>query len=169
MKIHSLSRYHPYHKGQNPAFDHISSMLLAFKKGEPQAVSFWLSRVEQKIKELMGEQSFYIATVPSSTKGKHHPGFKHLIPKLSRKFNVLNDSGNLIKRDETIDKLANGGNRAIEVHINSLSVPAPVNDKKPVILLDDVTTTGNSINAAISKLERAGYTVVAAIALGQTS
>lgn len=169
MNIHHLSRYNPYHQGNNPAFDHVSGMLLSFKKGEAKSIPFWLSRVEKKITELVGNKPFYVATVPSSTKGKHHPGFKQLIPKLSQKFDVLNDKGNLIQRDESIDKLAAGGNRAIEVHVNSLSVPTPASNKKPVVLLDDVTTTGNSMKAAISKLERAGYTVVAAIALGKTS
>lgn len=169
MNIHFLSLYHPYRNGQNAAFDHVSGMLLSFKKGEAKAVSFWLSRVEQKISEVINQQPFHIATVPSSTKGKHHPGFSLLVPKLSNSFTVLNEKGNLIKRAESIDKLATGGNRAIELHVSSLTVPNPTKEYKPVVLLDDVTTTGNSMKAAISKLERAGYTVVLAIALGKTT
>jgi predicted amidophosphoribosyltransferase len=169
MNIYYLSSYHPYHKGNNPAFDHISGMLLSFKRGDPSSIPFWLGRVEKAIKDNINDKPFYVATVPSSTKGKHHLGFSQLIPKLSQSLNVLNDKGNLLKRDATIDKLATGGERAIEVHVNSLSVASQVEGDKPVVLLDDVTTTGNSMRVAISKLNRAGYTVILAIALGKTS
>ncbi|HDF2327443.1 TPA: phosphoribosyltransferase [Morganella morganii] len=168
-KIYSLSIYQPYHGGQNPDFDKSSGMLLDFKKGESKAVNYWYPQISRLIRSLAGETPFSIATVPSSTKGKKHPGFTDLINRLGREFPILNENRNLIGRTESIDKLASGGNRDIGVHLRTLEVPTSANEYKPVILLDDVTTSGNSIKAAISKLEDAGYTVIAAIALGKTA
>lgn len=169
MKINYLSVYQPYRNGNNESFDHISGMLLSFKKGEDKSIQFWLGRIEKELISKLQTKSFYVATVPSSTKGKRHTGFEKLIPKLSGKFDILNEKKNLLKRDKSIEKLATGGDRAIEVHVNSLSVPTVGAADKNVVLLDDVTTTGNSMRAAISKLERAGYNVILAIALGKTA
>ena len=167
-RIQYLSFYHPYSGGNNEAFDHTSKMILAFKQGKPHAVSYWANVLKDRIYRIT-QEPFYIATVPSSTQGKAHPGFQKLVPMLGHSFKILNSRSNLLQRDATINKLASGGNRAVEVHIASLSVPFTCDDYKPVILLDDVTTTGNSMRAAISKLERAGYSVIAAIALGKTT
>ena len=169
MKINYLFIYQPYHKGKNKAFNHISGMLLSFKKGEDKSIQFWLGRIERELINQLQTKAFYIATVPSSTKGNKHLGFEKLIPKLSGKFDILNEKRNLIKRDKTIEKLANGGSRAIGVHINSLSVRTTEVAGKNVVLIDDVTTSGNSMRAAISKLERAGYNVIFAMALGKTA
>lgn len=167
--IYSLSPYQPYHGGQNPDFDKSSGMLLDFKKGELKAVNYWYPQVAKMIRSLAGNTPFSIATVPSSTKGKKHPGFTELVSRLSREFSILNENKNLIGRTESIDKLASGGNRDIGVHLRTLEVPTSAKEYRPVVLLDDVTTSGNSMKAAISKLEDAGYTVIAAIALGKTA
>lgn len=167
--IHYLSTYQPYHGGKNPDFDKSSGMLLDFKKGESRAVSYWYPHVSRLIRSLAGNTPFSIATVPSSTKGKKHLGFSELIVRLSREFHILNENRNLIGRTESIDKLASGGDRDIGIHLRTLKVPTSANEYRPVVLLDDVTTSGNSMKAAISKLEDAGYTVIAAIALGKTA
>lgn len=168
-EIYSLSIYQPYRGGQNPNFDKSSGMLLDFKKGELKAVNYWYPQVSRLIWSLAGDTPFSIATVPSSTKGKKHPGFTMLVKRLASEFSIINSNTNLIGRTESIDKLATGGNREVSVHLHTLRVPTTTIDYNPVILLDDVTTTGNSITAAVSKLEDAGYTVIAAIALGKTA
>ncbi|MET1253971.1 phosphoribosyltransferase [Aliikangiella maris] len=165
--IFVLSNYHSYKGGQNPNFDKSSSMLLDFKQGKYLAIEFWKALVVDKIRAITGEP-FYIATVPSSTAGKSHPGFQALIPKLAQRLPIINKDYNLIKRKSTIDKLATGGNRSLSTHMSSLKVPHISVEKAPVILLDDVTTSGNSLKAAITLLSHARYNVIAAVILGKT-
>lgn len=168
MRKYNLSEYHPYHGGNNPKFDFSSRMLLDFKNGKAEAVDFWYPKVARLILSITCGTSFFIATVPSSTFGKSHPGFSALIKKLGYEFDIQNEKGNLIARTESIDKLATGGDRNIGVHLNTLRVITAEAKYKPVILLDDVETTGNSIDAGISKLRDGGYTVIATITLGKT-
>ncbi|HEM7567168.1 TPA: hypothetical protein U2J78_005038 [Serratia marcescens] len=168
MKKYFLSDYQPYHGGNNPAFDTSSKMLLDFKQGRAEAIEYWYPKVSRLILSITGGTPFFIATVPSSTFGKSHPGFSGLIEKLGYEFDILNAKKNLIARTESIDKLATGGDRNISVHLNTLRVITAEAEYKPVILLDDVETTGNSIDAGVSKLRDGGYTVIASIVLGKT-
>jgi predicted amidophosphoribosyltransferase len=72
-------------------------------------------------------------------------------------------------RHTTINKLATGGDRSIEVHLNSIKVQNPnlIKDKR-ILLIDDVTTTHNSLFACKQLLLEAGAAQVYCLALGQT-
>ena len=53
-----------------------------------------------------------------------------------------------LRRTETIDKLAYGGNRNKEIHMKTISTIEDVDISGEIVLLmDDVTTTGNSLYA----------------------
>ncbi len=161
-----LSTYHPYNKGQNVRFDQSSKMILDFKEGKDVAVHYWLAKLSPTLSTF--KTPFYIATVPSSTKGKSHPGFSKLYVKLKNKYSLLNEKGNLIERTQTIPKLATGGNRSKAIQMQTMkALPSKVKGAN-VVLIDDVTTTGNSLSAAIEILSKAQYNVILVIALGKT-
>ena len=75
-------------------------------------------------------------------------------------------------RTRTIDKLARGGNRSVEVHLASIA-PAERYEryfaKKAILLLDDVTTTGNSLRACSRLLDQYGADLIYPLALGRTT
>jgi predicted amidophosphoribosyltransferase len=79
------------------------------------------------------------------------------------------DATSCLQRIKKISKLSEGGDRSIEVHLKSIKV---VDDKliakRHILLLDDVTTTGNSFYACKQLLLNAGASDVTCIALGKT-
>ncbi len=71
-------------------------------------------------------------------------------------------------RTSTVDKLATGGNRDMVVHYESIELKPDVHLSGDVILLvDDVTTTGNSLNVCREILMKNGASRVAMFAIGQ--
>jgi predicted amidophosphoribosyltransferase len=70
-------------------------------------------------------------------------------------------------RHQTIEKLASGGKR--DLALISMRVPRPEEIRdRDVFLIDDVTTTGNSLLAGRQLLQKAGARRIAALALAQT-
>ena len=79
------------------------------------------------------------------------------------------DMTDYLIRTKEIEKLATGGNRNIDVHLDSIAVDPGVSVTGEVILVvDDVTTSGNSLYASRDILLRNGASRVALLALGQT-
>ena len=165
-QIKYLSFYHPYKGGNNDKFNQNSKMILDFKQGNDLGVTYWAPKVSQHLSLI--KKPFYLATVPSSTAGKEHPGFAKLFSKLKEKHNLLNDKGNLLERKSSIPKLASGGNRSKATQLQTMSAIKPKHKNLPVVLIDDVTTTGNSLNASIELLMEAQYDIIAVVALGKT-
>ncbi len=171
VPVYAMGEYHPKRGGENPKFDDFSQLILDFKDGKSEAIDLFSKALNGLFRRSSINQSqFVIATVPSSTKGKSHQGFESLVTELSKRYNVVNKSHNLLKRTASIEPAHKGGDRAISNHLSTLQVVrgnANIFDS-PVVLLDDVTTTGNSLKAGIMKLQRSHAKVIAAIALGKT-
>ena len=73
-----------------------------------------------------------------------------------------------LKRNKSIDKLATGGNRSMETHMKSISTVLDMDiDNDIVLLMDDVTTTGNSLYACKEILLQNGAREVEMFALGK--
>jgi predicted amidophosphoribosyltransferase len=74
-----------------------------------------------------------------------------------------------LERTKRIAKLAHGGDRSEEVHLNSVAVAdASLIKGKDVLLLDDVTKTGNSLRACEKILLAAGAESVTCVTMGKT-
>ncbi len=82
----------------------------------------------------------------------------------------MTNGGACLVRHKSIAKKATGGDRSIEVDLNSIRVEdADCIKGKRVLLLDDVTTSGNSLLACRRLLLQAGAADVKMVALGRTT
>jgi phosphoribosylpyrophosphate synthetase len=157
--------YHPYkrHGERNPAFDANSRLLLNLKESYESAINHFHQMVD---KHLAGE--FVIAVVPSSDAAKIGSGVSLLAQKLATGTRV--DGTSCLVRHTSIEKLATGGNRDIDQHKRSIKVVnAHLVQDRAVLLLDDITTTGNSLRACQELLYGAGARLVQCLALGGTA
>lgn len=79
------------------------------------------------------------------------------------------DMTDYLIRTKEIEKLATSGSRGMDVHMDSIEVNPRVSISGEVILVvDDVTTSGNSLYVCRDILLRNGASRVAMLALGQT-
>ena len=80
------------------------------------------------------------------------------------------DGTQCIRRTVKIDKLALGGSRDENVHLNSLEViDSDLYHQKEVLIIDDVTTSGNSLKVCRQLFLNKGATSVQCLALGLTA
>ncbi len=168
-KIYSLATYHKYwidkENGiQNPNFDDFSRQILALKGKDPEAIEYFFEILNEELPEKIA-----ICAVPSSTPGKTDTGITNLAKKLTSEKNRI-DRVNFLIRTQEIPKLAYGGNRDQTVHYQSIDTEKGISVKgMTIFLLDDVTTTGNSLIVCKEKLLRRGAATVIMVALGQTA
>lgn len=109
-----------------------------------------------------------IAVVPSSDPEASMSGIHELAKALVAKGRV--DATECLVRIEKIEKLATGGSRSIDGHLKSVRVDhSELIQGREVLLLDDVTTSGNSLNACRQLLLKAGAKRVKCMALGRTT
>ena len=166
-----ICEYHPYwtweygEKVRNSSFDHNSSLILDFKKNYPGAIEWF----QNTIAGLIGND-FPVCVVPSHEASVDNSNSSTAtLAKGLVKSNNLIDATNCVQRFRTIQKLANGGDRNLEVHVNSIHIVNPeLIEGKTILLLDDVMTTGNSLRACRKLLLDAGAENVFCLALAQT-
>ena len=110
-----------------------------------------------------------LVVVPPHHNGKDNSGIKILAQKIAYKKKLIDATSCLI-RHKTINRLSTGGNRSLETHLQSIKVVTKeVIKGKKLLLLDDVSTTGNSLNACQKLLESAGAKSVKCFVLAKTT
>jgi len=175
--IHSIHAYQSWDGGQNPKFDRVSGQLLDLKnKDDP--------RYQAACLRFAGEILGYAVTnklvtdpkntigccVPSSDPQKQSDGLAQVLGQLVSHGLFASAAAGLLLRHTKISKLAYGGDRSISVHRNSICIARrPEIRGKAIFLLDDITTSGNSLLACEAMLLEAGVTVVICMAIGKTA
>ena len=160
------SNYHKYWLDRdlqikNPLFDVFSGKILDLKNGSDAAIDYFYNLIDSEICK-----GVTICVVPSSNSEKTITGMTRLGEKLASngRFNKVD----YLLRKQTIDKLASGGDRRIYVHYESIEPNPELRITGDVILLmDDVTTTGNSLYACKDILLAYGAEHVEMFALGK--
>lgn len=152
-----LGEYHSYWKNglRNPEFDDLSNSILNYKKMYTNEIVSFSKKLDQII---TNNDSLAILCVPSHEVGSKGPNYE-VIRMVCHKRGFI-DASNCLVRKQNIIKLAQGGNRSVETHLNSIDlVNAQLLDNKDILLIDDVTTTGNSLRACEIIIKRNVKTV----------
>lgn len=139
------SNYHKYWQNKelrikNPYFDVFSGRILDLKEGKQSAVKYFYNLINEEICK-----DVTICVVPSSDADKKESGIGMLG-----------------------EMLAYGGCRDRQVHMKTISTVDSINvDGDIILLMDDVTTTGNSLYACREILMEKGAKTVKMFALGK--
>ena len=148
------SNYHKYwldreRKIKNPLFDVFSGRILDLKEGKQTAINYFYNLLNEEICE-----GVTICVVPSSNAEKTESGIGKLAEKLAENKRI--NKVYFLQRTKSIDKLAWGGRRDKQIHLENI-----------ILLMDDVTTTGNSLYACKEILMEKGAKQVEMFALGK--
>ncbi len=160
------SNYHKYwldknSRIKNPLFDVFSGKILDLKSAEESAIEYFYKLIDCEICK-----NVTVCIVPSSDAQNVVNGMTKLGEMLAANGRV--DRVHFLRRIITIEKLAYGGSREKEVHMKSIGVESDVDISGEVVLLmDDVTTTGNSLYACRDILLANGAEKVEMFALGK--
>lgn len=160
------SNYHKYwldreRKIKNPLFDVFSGKILDLKECKMPAINYFYNILNEEICK-----DVTICVVPSSDAEKRKSGIAILGEKLAENGRV--NKVYYLKRNTSIDKLADGGRRDKMVHMKSIDTVTEMDVTGDIILLmDDVTTTGNSLYACREILLNHGAHSVEMFALGK--
>lgn len=160
------SNYHKYwldreRKIKNPLFDVYSGKILDLKEGKWAAIRYFYELLNAEICD-----GVTICVVPSSNSEKKTTGISRLGELLAQNKRI--NKVYYLVREKSIDKLSTGGKREKEVHMQSISTIADVDITNDIVLLmDDVTTTGNSLYACKEILKEHGAGEVEMFALGK--
>jgi len=164
-QIIKLGRYHKYGY-QNPMFDDFSRKILNIKHDNPtdDVIIYY---TEQLLNIISDTEKYVICVMPKHTIGTAPSGIRTIAKRLCNP--PIIDGTDVIFRSKETEKKAYGGNRDINLEIESLSVTNDyiIKDQQ-VLLLDDVSTSGSSLRAGKHILVNAGAKLVAMYALGKT-
>jgi phosphoribosylpyrophosphate synthetase len=162
--IFSLGIYHPWHHGHNPNFDRYSGLLLDLKNKNSNAIHFFYENIVNHL----GSGPFAVAVIPSHSPSSERSGVHLIADKLTETKHWTN-AADVIVRTKEIRKLSQGGIRNRSVHQQSMKITNNYLIKdKGVLLLDDITTSGNSLEVGKDLLMDAGAKFVICVAFGRT-
>ena len=160
------SNYHKYwldreRRIKNPLFDVFSGKILDLKDKKPAAIRYFYNLLDCEI-----YPGVTICVVPSSNAEKRESGIEKLGEMLAA--NGRNNKVYFLRRSRSINKLATGGSRNLSVHMQSIDTVEDMDISGDIVLLmDDVTTTGNSLYACREILLNRGAVNVEMFALGK--
>lgn len=175
----ALYKYYPYWidkqaRLKNDKFDKASGFILSLKtpsNRDFQAAVAHFGKVLTQAFGLLGNMGTAdVIVVPSSKAGRVSDGLERVVKKACDADKRLRYRPGAIRRIKDIDKLANGGNRSVDVHYNSLEYKQTSKSSSVIILVDDVSTTGNSLIACaeLVKANQPGVTDIIGFVLGKT-
>ena len=158
--------YNQYYKGTNPRFDNFSRRILDVKNQRMRGINYFVA----KLKEILSDDSeFMICMMPGHDMDNEISGIKMIAKRLCT--DKIIDGTEVLNRIFEIPKKSTGGIRDEELDLLSLEVNKRHSSsvrKYPILLLDDVLTTGTTLKAGEHKLIQEGASVVALLSLGKT-
>jgi len=141
--------------------------VLDFKNGDSDEIKYFSDRVSAYIKKCRWKnQGFKLAVVPSSQKGPPRNSVHEMAWNIVKNLGVFYEQGALY-RYKSIQPCHISNTRDQGVHFNSIGVNSNVIGNS-YILLDDIYTTGNTINACEKLLLQKGAERVIKMTIAKT-
>lgn len=159
--------YHKYYLEDhtvNPKFRPSGSgMILDLKEKDMDAIEYFFDYLDE-----LFEKNVSICVVPSHEESSaNDSGVARLARILAQE--GRKDKVNFLLRKTTVEKRAAGGDRSYQSQRESIKINPDISVlEDTVIVMDDVTTTGNSLQACRDILLDAGASHVAMYAIGKT-
>lgn len=158
-----IYKYHPYRGGDNPDFDDTSSTILDLKDEKRYAIK----RFAKEIRRLV-EDGIAISIVPPHDPEDPDSGIGKVATRVAKTVGRM-DATECLARTDFVPPQSTGTRRSRTDHLDSLEVTSrSVIHNEEVLLLDDVTTTGTSMEVGKDLLEKAGAASVQCLAIAKT-
>jgi predicted amidophosphoribosyltransferase len=160
-----LGTYYPWNMRQYKWPDTFSVKIMDVKAEKEEAIAYFVHLLE----EVLDFNNPYVVCIfPPSESGNNSSGIKKIAKKMCS-LHYLVDGTDILVRTKSTTKRREGGSRDSDTQLDSLDVTnEEILKGQRVLLLDDVTTSGNSFHAGRFLLKEAGASVVACLALGKT-
>lgn len=163
-EIFYIEYYHPWHDNTNPNWNKFSGLILDVKDEKEKGIKYFTQILKSTISN---DEEYVICVIPSHEMGIVSSGIRTIAKRLCAPSII--DGTEVLFRSKKVPKKTDGGSRDFQTEIDSLQVEnESLIRGKQVLLLDDVSTTGNSLKAGKSTLEIAGADFVVMHSLGQT-
>ena len=163
-EVFHICEYHPWHGGINPEWNYNSGLILDVKKGGERGIHHFTIKLNSI---LSFDVEYVICVIPPHQKDSKTSGIKTIARRLCRP--PVIDGTDIIARIRDIPKKTDGGARDINLELESIQVTdKALIEGRQVLLLDDVTTSGKSLEAGKKLLEESGASLVVKLALGIT-
>lgn len=165
---------HPYYPTRFVEHSGVSESIIAFKQCYQRPIDRFTNEMKEALLQELGNdvsklKGMCVVVVPSHTEGRWSESLLRMAKSLCKDLKMT-DCSKALERIREHDKLATGGDRSIESHTSTMKVNPEYDIKgKRILVLDDVTTSGNSLLASARILKEAGAESVAAIAIGKTT
>jgi predicted amidophosphoribosyltransferase len=154
---------HRANGGDRSNYDAHSGRILDLKEKQPGAIKHFKDLIAPEL-----NAGASIVTVPSHDPAKAIGGLALLAGELAAACGCV-DASTCLVRVKKISKLAHGGDRSKDIHLQSITVANHhLIRGRDVLLLDDVAKTGNSLEACAELLFKAGASSVECATIGKT-
>lgn len=148
--------------GDRSNYPEHSGKILDLKDGKVAAATHFANLMAPSLGD-----DFAVAVVPGHDPAKVGAGLRALAAEIAKAGQQRIDGSGVLLRTKKIDKLAHGGDRNEQVHLDSVAVADPRTIAgRDILLLDDVTKTGHSLHACRTLLLQAGARSVVCAAIG---
>lgn len=159
----ALGTYYPMRGRTFEELDEYSRTILDLKDNRPDAIEYFVNRLGS----ILSREEYVVCPVPSHLAGGAREGMKTLVRRLCTA--PLIDGTGVLVRNTDVPRKSQGGERGLTAEVRSLRVEdRDLVRGRQVLVLDDVTTSGDSLQAGKIRLDGADPLLVAQLALGIT-